>query len=403
MAGPAAAQPRCMATSASPAPATPPAAPVTRLRNPGELLAALPYLIGFHPRDSLLFIAFGGSSGRRIELTQRVDLPRADDAAAVCGALAANTLRASPAGVAVVIVGGDRAVAGGVLLGGPPPLADLAAAAEVTLTARGVPVQSRTWAAGTDAGAAWACYDECGCRGAVPDEGTTPFAATAVAAGLVARADRGELEKLVAPSTPARLRRRARMLTRALDTGRAPDALCEALGTAGPDGVPAGTDGSPGPGGDAGAARPIGHALVENALADAAAGRLRLDDARIVALALALSDLEVRDAALARSADADGAEHLWAALVREMPDPEAAEPAALLAACALLRGDGALAGIALDRAEQARPGHRLTGLLRAVWAAGMPPERVRECFCPPPAAAMPVRRVAGRSKRRSRR
>jgi hypothetical protein len=394
-----------MAPPASPAPATPPTAPVTRLRNPGELLAALPYLIGFHPRDSLLFIAFGGSSGRRIELTQRVDLPRADDAAAVCGALAANTLRVSPAGVAVVVVGGDRAVAGGVPFGGPPPLADVAAVAEATLTARGVPVQSRTWAAGTDAGAAWACYDECGCRGAVPDEGTTPFAATAVAAGLVARADRGELEKLVAPTTPGRLRRRARMLTRAIDTGHDLDALCEALGTAGPDGVPAGTDGPPRRGGDAGAAGPTGHALVENALAEAAAGRLCLDDARVVALALALSDLEVRDAALARCAraDGDGAEHLWAALVREMPDPEAAEPAALLAACALLRGDGALAGIALDRAEQAWPGHRLTKLLRAVWAAGMPPERVRECFCPPPAAAMPVRRVGGRSKRRSRR
>ena len=67
-----------------PAPATPPTTPVARLRNPGELLAALPYLIGFHPRDSLLFIAFGGSSGRRIELTQRVDLPGADDAPAVC-------------------------------------------------------------------------------------------------------------------------------------------------------------------------------------------------------------------------------------------------------------------------------------------------------------------------------
>lgn len=393
-----------MAPSTSPAPATPPAAPVTRLRNPGELLAALPYLIGFHPRDSLLFLAFGGSSGRRIELTQRVDLPRADDAAAVCGALAANTLRVSPAGVAVVVVGGDRAAAGGVF-GGPPPLGELAAVAEATLAARGVPVQSRTWAAGTAAGAAWACYDECGCRGAVPDEGTTPFAATAVAAGLVARADRGELEELVAPTTPGRLRRRARMLTRAIDAGHDLDALCEALGTAGPDGVPAGTDGSLQRGGDAGAAGPTGHALVENALADAAAGRLCLDDARVVALALALSDLEVRDAALARSADADadGAEHLWAALVRETPDPEAAEPAALLAACALLRGDGALAGIALDRAEQAWPGHRLTGLLRAVWAAGMPPERVRECFCPPPAAAMPVRRVAGRSKRRSRR
>ena len=62
-----------------PAPATPPTTPVARLRDPGDLLAAVPYLIGFHPRDSLLFIAFGGRSGRRIELTQRVDLPAADD------------------------------------------------------------------------------------------------------------------------------------------------------------------------------------------------------------------------------------------------------------------------------------------------------------------------------------
>ena len=112
--------------------------------------------------------------------------------------------------------------------------------------------------------------------------------------------------------------------------------------------------------------------------------------------------LEVRDAALARCAasDVDGAEHLWAALTRETPDPEAAEPAVLLAACALLRGDGALAGIALDRAEQAWPGHRLTRLLRAVWAAGIPPERVRECLSAPEPPGMPVTRVAGRGRRR---
>jgi len=362
-----------------PAPATPPTTPVARLRNPGELLAALPYLIGFHPRDSLLFIAFGGSSGRRIELTQRVDLPGVDDAPVVCRALAANTLRASPAGVAVIVVGGDQTVAGGVVYGGPPPLGELAGAAAEALAAYGVPVQSRTWAAGTGAGAAWACYDDCGCRGAVPDAGETPFAATAVAAGLVARADRADLEKLVAPTTPGCLRRRARMLTRAVDA----------------------LDAGPGD------AEATGSALVELAVADAAAGRLRLDDDRVVALALALSDLEVRDAALARcaesDADSDGAEHLWAALIRETPDPEAAEPAALLAACALLRGDGALAGIALDRAEQAWPGHRLSRLLRAVWAAGIPPERVRECLTAPLPPTMPVPRVAGRSKRRPRR
>ena len=159
---------------ASPAPATPPTAPVTRLRNPGELLAALPYLIGFHPRDSLLFVAFGGSSGRRIELTQRVDLPPADDAPAVCGALAANVLRVTPAGVAVVVVGGDPVEAGRVPFGGPPPREVWRRSRRRRWMACGVPVQSRTWAAGTDAGAAWACYDECGCRGAVPGPGHHP-------------------------------------------------------------------------------------------------------------------------------------------------------------------------------------------------------------------------------------
>lgn len=366
--------------TSSPVPATP-VPPVARLRNPGELLAAVPYLIGFHPRDSLLFVAFGGSSGRRIELTQRIDLPAPDDAPAVCRALAANTVRASPAGVAVLVVGGDPVVAGGVVFGGPPPLGALAGAAAAALSDLGVPVQSRTWSAGTGAGAAWACYDDCGCRGAVPDVGETPFAATAVAAGLVAHSDRADLEKLVAPTTPGRLRRRARMLTRAVDA---------AAGTAldAPD-------------------APSGRAAVEQALADAAAGRLLLDDERVVALALALSDLEVRDAELercaAREAGTDGAEHLWAALVRETPDPESAEPAALLAACALLRGDGALAGIALDRAEQAWPGHRLTRLLRAVWAAGIPPERVRECLSAPVPAGAPVPRMAGRRKSRPRR
>jgi hypothetical protein len=207
----------------------------------------------------------------------------------------------------------------------------------------------------------------------------------------VAHADRSELEKVVAPTTPGRLRRRARLLTRAVDAALDPRI---------PD------DGN----GDAvaaieGCAGPAGHALVERALADAAAGRLHLDDEKVVALALALSDVEVRDAALARCAgsDTDGAEHLWAALARETPDPEAAEPAVLLAACALLRGDGALAGIALDRAEQAWPGHRLTRLLRAVWAAGIPPERVRECLSAPSPPTAPLARVAGRSKRRRRR
>jgi hypothetical protein len=111
----------------------------------------------------------------------------------------------------------------------------------------------------------------------------------------------------------------------------------------------------------------------------------------VLALTLALAVPAVRDAALVRCAQPGGerAEQLWAALVRETPDPEAAEPAALLAACALMRGDGALAWIALDRAERAWPGHRLSRLLRAAATACLRPEQVRECLRTVPASAGP--------------
>jgi hypothetical protein len=354
------------------------------MRDPGELIAALPYLMGFRPRDSLVVLAFGGPSGRRIGLTQRVDLPAPAHAPEICRALAGNVLLSKPTGAAVLVVGGRAG--GAVAYGAAPPHEALVSGATEALEDRGVPVMIRAWAAGTDARAAWACYDECRCRGALPDPDATPLAATAVAAGLVVYPDRAELEGLVAPSPPDRLRRRAELITRAVDAAvDDPDRLGRA--------DPAGS----------------GSAVVEAALADAAAGRLHLDDDRVVALALALSDLAVRDAALLRCAqtEAEAAEQLWAALARETPDPEAAEPATLLAACALLRGDGALAGIALDRAQQAWPGHRLSGLLRAVWAAGMRPEQVRECLTTEPLrpARRRVRRAGarGRSSRHRRR
>jgi hypothetical protein len=361
-------------TSSTP-PAELPPAPVLRMRDPGELLAALPYLIGFHPRDSLVVVALGGRSGRRVGLTQRVDLPPPEHAPVVCAALAGTVLRGGPAGAAVLVVGGGPPADGRAAERAALPRAELVAVATAALTGRGVPVRTRAWTAGTAPGAPWACYDGCRCRGTLPDPAATPLAATAVAAGVVVHADRADLERLVAPAAPEVLRRRERLLTRAVDTA-------SRTGAASPDAAAA-------------------DAAVDAALADAAAGRLYLDDGRVLALALALTDPLVRDAALVRCAEpgAQGGEQLWAALTRETPDPEAAEPAALLAACALLRGDGALAGIALDRAEQAWPGHRLTGLLRAACRAGMSPDRVRECLrtAPLPPAAL------ARSRRRGRR
>ena len=100
-------------------------------------------------------------------------------------------------------------------------------------------------------------------------------------------------------------------------------------------------------------------------------------------------------------AGAAAAERLWLALVRATPAPERAEPAALLALTAYLRGDGALAGVALDAALNACPHHSLSGLLRAALDGGLPPELLRGVA---EDAAAALRRPARHSaKRRSRR
>jgi len=339
----------------SPAPAD---RPTVSLADPGALVAALPVLLGFRPRDSLVLVSLGGASGRRLGLTLRVDLPPARDVDAVCAMAAANLLLGGPAGAAVFVIGG--APSGRTRRRSAPPRADVVDAAVAALAAHDVPAQVVGWAARCQGGAPWRCYDPCECSGLLPDPSGTTMAAVAVAEGQVVYADREELERLVAPTGAAALRRREWMLVRSLrvsdpDRGSAVDVAASS-------------------------------ALVDKAIEHAAQGRLELDDELVVGLAQALALPTVRDTALLGCVgpDAAAAEQLWAALARETPDPEAAAPAALLAVSALLRGKGALANIALDRAERAWPGHRLTALLRAAVDAGVRPDQLREWLngCP---------------------
>jgi Domain of unknown function (DUF4192) len=332
-----------MATPDIPRSASPlssPFGPAVRVREPGELVAAVPVLLGFHPRESLVLVATGGGSGRRLGLTLRVDLPPPEHVRDHAVSTAEHLLLDTPAGAAVVVVAAAAA-----------PHVELVGHVVEALERHQVRAHTVLWAESTSEGARWSCYDTCECTGVVPDFSTTTFAAAAVTAGQVVWGDRRELEALVAPADQERIRRREALLIQATD---------EAL--ARPD---------PGAAFDA--------AVVDAAVADAAAGRLMLDDARIVALAGALAVPAIRDAALLQCIGpaAVAAEQLWTALVRETPDPEAAEPAVLLAMSALMRGDGALANIALDRAEHAWPGHRLAAIVRS-GLLGMRPEQIRE-------------------------
>lgn len=327
-------------------PATAPT--LLRLGHPADLVAAVPVVLGFRPRESLVLVATGGPSGRRIGLTLRVDLPPPAHVHDVVAHAVATLGSDDPVGAAVVVVGARAR-----------HRTDVLDAAADRLDDQGIALHTAVWAAHTDAGGRWGCFGECACTGVLADPAGTEFAAAAVVAGTVLRGSRDELERLVEPVDGARIRRR------------------ELLLSADP------TDARGLPDDDA------GHlAVLDTALADAATGRCEIDDTRALALAAALARPTVRDALLLRCARAAppglaGAETLWAALCRELPDPEAAEPAALLAATALLRGEGALANVALDRAERSWPGHRLTRLLRSAASVPVRPGELREYLLGP--------------------
>src|SRR5687767_12382074 len=100
-----------------------------RLRSPGELLAAVPYLLGFAPSNSIMVICLAQS---RIGLTQRLDLPAAGQGEAVVASLMPALLREHPDQV-LLIACEDRAGAS----------AEAVDAMTAKLEAAGIPVHDR--------------------------------------------------------------------------------------------------------------------------------------------------------------------------------------------------------------------------------------------------------------------
>ncbi|GAB3281029.1 hypothetical protein GCM10027563_10190 [Parasphingorhabdus pacifica] len=185
------------------------------------------------------------------------------------------------------------------------------------------------------------------CSGDVPDPQGSVLAAAMAASGAVTFDSRKDVEALVAPEADDLVARRAAKLD-----GLQEDREWQRSGAAAVQedlrmvyaGVQRTHDGI---------------ALTED------------DHARIL---LALSDSRVRDLVMGTALGdlASAAEQLWLILVRKAPSPELADVAALLAFSAYLRGEGALAGAALQRIESTRPDHRLGNLLRQALDAGLP-------------------------------
>jgi uncharacterized protein DUF4192 len=323
---------------------TPGDVPHIDLHGPGELLAVIPYLLGFHPTDSLVMV---GLHDQRIGFALRLDLPphgRTLPAVTlrwVLSALVAQHLT----GLVLVGYGGAGPVG--------PPLAALADA----LQAAGLPLVERLRVAG-DRYWSYGCTDArcCPPTGSSYEAARDRVAAEATLAGLVALPDRAEVARQLAPVTgPARVAvERARHQAQArrqslVDTVATAELAAKVLAVAG-----------------TGAVR---DALRRYEVPDAT-----LDDDEVAWLGLMLREQLVRDEAW-RLADHDLRRHrsLWTDVVRRVPRRDLAAPAALLGYVCWQLGDGALAGIALGRALDVDPGYEMATLLSQAVAAGVPP------------------------------
>ncbi len=330
--------------------ATPADRPPVDLRDPAQLLAALPYLIGFRPEKSVVLLGHrdtGPGPGLDLGLVLRGDLPPREGRARQARALASRFAESGYLGVTLVIVGGRRRP------GSPPPHAGFVDELAAAVGDFGLPVVHALWAAGITAGAPWGCYVDEGCGGALPDPRATVMAAASTERGTVAFDSREELEALLAPRSPEALARRADRLAR-LPSSPWPGATCV-------------TDAA---------------SVVRAAFDRQCRGEGPPTDEEAVLLARALKLPGVRDLCLAMAVPPDTAaareaERLWLTLVQEIPPPERAEAAALLGFAAYMRGDGTLAGMALENALAAAPGHTLAALVKRVLDRGTPPEVLR--------------------------
>lgn len=337
------------------------------VRSPADLLAAVPYLLGFHPADSVVVVAM---RGRRVVFAARADLPDPAEAPADRARHLVGVVRRQRVDAATVVGYGPAHRV--------TPAVDavrdaLDEGGLVLLDALRV-TDGRWWS--YLCGEARCCPPE----GRPYDPGSSQVTASAVFAGQVALPDRAALAAQVAPvSGPARAAMREavakaeRRLTRLVEEAPAEDLL------------------------GARSVRAAGVAAVRDALRRHRRGE-RLGDDEVAWLTLLLTQIPVRDHAWERTDGRDGDIAFWGDVLRRAEPELIAAPASLLAFAAWRAGQGALAAVALERALARHPDYSLAVLLDDLLRRGVPPSDLDGW----PAVGLPgvVRRRGRRGSRR---
>jgi Domain of unknown function (DUF4192) len=309
----------------------------------GELIAGLPSMIGFPPTDSLVLVTLHLDDRLKLGATVRMDLPEPAHGPDMVAQLCLATVAHGPDVAVPVIIGGGNAR--------PPDLPyrwlmDLVAH---ELNEIDIAIVHALWVPEIEPGETWWCYEDEECTGQVRDPRCSALAALHTYAGSIHYASRADMAAQLAPDREDRVAHRAQLLAD--------------LAAAAAEVTPADKWAT---------VRAAIDAITDLSVPE-------LDDDQIVRLADALCDPLVRDNCLPLllTDQADAAERLWTVLTMVVPVPERAEPASLLAIHAYLRGEGALANLALDVALDADPGHHLALLMRESIDRGTPGSRIR--------------------------
>jgi Domain of unknown function (DUF4192) len=319
--------------------------PELRLRGPADLVHAIPYLLGFHPHESLVLI---GLDGRDLVVTARIDLVDLSEPA-----LLADTMTA-------LCRGGSREVVAALVTAascGPEQrwLREVEVLSDVTAASGCELLDVLLVAAGR-----WCslvCTDPFCCPPdghEVPAPEQTAVAASATYAGLVALPDRDSLAALLAPRSAAERGRLAPALATE-QARRERRTLAEGPGRR---------------------RRSDTRALFA-AARRVDAGTATSSEEDVVRFGVALTDLAVRDSLWLAVDDRrlDGRE-LWRAAAVRLPTPYDAAPLFLFGWCSWRAGNGALAGIAAERAIESDPGYSAADLLLAAVRHGIDPRRL---------------------------
>jgi len=296
---------------------------------PDELLAIIPYLVGFHPDESIVAVFI--KSGR-IVLTARMDLPPESAAGELAEQIDYIAKHHGTHALAIVAYSA----------------AGLATHRLLTRLMDRLGKHKLTDVLHVGHGRWWSltCGEDCCPLSGTPfDLSSHPVSAAAVFAGLGALASRQELAASISGPPEAELPRLQALVELMLaDLEDLEDHIA--------------------------AARLTGR-LVDSATSDPGV----LDERTCLLLGLLVADMHVRDLAWALISPTNAEEHvrLWGGVVARVPPTLAAAPLCLLGMAAWVGGSGALLNCCCERLANVDPSYSMGRLLCEISAQALPP------------------------------